>query len=476
MMMRRRSPGPRPGRGFTTAGTFLALVAGSLLISGCGDDNPTGPAGQGDPRAALSGGETTIFNATSQAFTFPAPNLADLGAHLEGDLAFDAQFVSNPAPVNGGLGPLFNENACVACHVGNGRGMPILPGEPSSSTLFRISVPGHADDGTGGPRPVSGLGTQLNHQALFGVVPEGRVEVTHVIEAFQFPDGQGYELVVPSYTLVDAAVDLPGDLLISPRMAPPVFGLGLLEAVPDAAILDLADPGDADGDSVSGRPNLVWDVLRGATVLGRFGLKANTPTLVQQAAAAYRNDMGITNALFPADSFTEGGPGDGLADDPELDLETVELVAFYTQTLAVPARRNLEHPRVRRGEELFETIGCAACHVPTLVTGDRPEFPELSRQTIHPYSDLLLHDLGEGLADGRPDFLAEGREWRTPPLWGLGLTAIVSGHTFLLHDGRARSIVEAIMWHGGEADPSRRRFAELSAEDREAVEEFLRSL
>jgi CxxC motif-containing protein (DUF1111 family) len=240
--------------------------------------------------------------------------------------------------------------------------------------------------------------------------------------------------------------------------------LGLLEALPPEAILALADPQDKDGDDVSGRPNWVWDKSSGTVQLGRFGRKANQPNLLQQVAGAYFDDMGVTNPLFPEA-------------DSSLDINgaTLRATVFYTQTLAVPVRANVGDPQVVRGEALFEQARCSTCHVPTLKTGDYP-VTALRHQTIHPYTDLLLHDMGLGLSDGRSDFEASGREWRTPPLWGLGLTEKVLGAATYLHDGRARTVEEAILWHGGEAEASKEAFRKIPAEDRQALVRFLFSL
>ena len=250
----------------------------------------------------------------------------------------------------------------------------------------------------------------------------------------------------------------------------------MLEAVPDATILALADETDQNSDGISGKANLVWDVQKNGLSLGRFGWKANQPTLLQQVASAYNDDMGVTTSLLPRENSNGQLQHDGRNDDPELSNEILEAVTFYVQTLAVPARRDLDDPIVQRGEELFEVAGCSGCHIPTLRTGVLPDVPAVSNQTIHPYTDLLLHDMGPGLADNRPDFRASGSEWRTPPLWGIGLIKTVNGHTNLLHDGRARGILEAILWHGGEADASREAVQQMSTSERDALIAFLESL
>jgi CxxC motif-containing protein (DUF1111 family) len=214
-------------------------------------------------------------------------------------------------------------------------------------------------------------------------------------------------------------------------------------------------------------------------VLGRFGWKANQPSIEQQSAGAFLGDIGLTSPLFPEQNCTavqeacRAAPTGG---DPEVDQEKIDAVTFYARYLAVPARRDADDSTVRHGEALFAAIGCASCHFTTLVTGDLDDAPALSAQRIHPYTDLLLHDMGTDLADDRPDYEADGREWRTPPLWGLGLIATVNRHTLLLHDGRARGVAEAILWHGGEGETARETFRNLPREDRAALVRFLESL
>jgi CxxC motif-containing protein (DUF1111 family) len=243
-----------------------------------------------------------------------------------------------------------------------------------------------------------------------------------------------------------------------------------------------ADPHDADGDGISGRANRVWDQASSKTALGRFGWKANQPNIRQQNAAAANGDIGITTRLYPSENIAEGqtaaaaAPTGSQNGEPEMRDDHFDKLVFYVQTLAVPASRNVDDPTVRRGAQLFAGIGCTACHTPTLETGDYPDVPELAHQVIHPFTDLLLHDMGAELADGRPDFLATEQEWRTPPLWGIGLTQMVNRHTRFLHDGRARSLEEAVLWHGGEAAKSHDRFIHLSRDERAALLAFLDSL
>jgi CxxC motif-containing protein (DUF1111 family) len=241
-------------------------------------------------------------------------------------------------------------------------------------------------------------------------------------------------------------------------------------------VLGFADEGDADGDGISGRPNYTWDPVNKKMMLGRFGMKANTATILTQVAAAYQQDMGITSTVFPQESSFGEPPADGLKDDPELPDSILNATAFYIQSLAVPARRSVTDPQVQQGEKLFAQTGCTSCHKPTVQTGVDVRFKQLSNQRIHPYTDLLLHDLGPDLADGRQDFTATGNEWKTPALWGIGLFEKTNGTPFYLHDGRARTLEEAILWHGGEALKSRQQFAALSKTERDALVRFLKSI
>ncbi len=425
------------------------------------------PACEASPSPGLPGGELTVFDRTSNAYGNPAPGLSqdELSEHVDGDAAFEASFVTSPAPRLGGLGPTFNHTSCNGCHPRDGRGLAHFGGPPLlSPMLIRVSLPEGIPDAPGGAVPVPQLGTQLQDHAVFGVDPEVEVELTWEESTYSYGDGTPYTLRRPRLSLSRPdGTALPDDLLMSARIAPPVFGLGLLEAIPERTILALADPDDEDGDGISGRPNYAWDPRIGVPVLGRFGWKANTPDLELQVGNAFFNDMGLTSPLHPEE--------DGSA---ELTAEDISLTRFYLATLGVPARVTLSQ-EAENGERLFGDMGCASCHVPSLETGVH-EFEILENQAIEPYTDLLLHDLGDGLADHRPDWLADGREWRTPPLWGIGLTETVLPLATYLHDGRARNLAEAILWHGGEGEGSREAFRTASAKDREALIAFLRAL
>ncbi|MEW6306199.1 MAG: di-heme oxidoredictase family protein, partial [Verrucomicrobiota bacterium] len=333
-----------------------------------------------------------------------------------------------------------------------------------------------ANDSANLPDPI--YGDQLQTRALPAVPAEADALVHYEIIHGAFADGEPYILRRPHYTITNLAYGpLATNILISPRVAPVVIGLGLLEAVPEETLRTLADPEDRDGDGISGRLNIVWDVVSKRPAIGRFGWKAEQPTVLQQVAGAFNGDMGLTTSLFPQENHTPAQairqPSGG---SPEVSDEILHAVAFYSRTLAVPARRNWDDATVRRGQRIFHVLKCASCHVPELKTGDWPDLPELSHQTIRPYTDLLLHDLGEGLSDHRPVFTASGREWRTPPLWGIGLVEKVNGHTNFLQDGRARNLTEAILWHGGEAERSKGQFRALPKADRDALIAFLNSL
>ncbi|MFO0749742.1 MAG: di-heme oxidoredictase family protein [Myxococcota bacterium] len=454
-----------------TAARSIA-IAGALALGAC-------DAADGAPAQQLPGGDLTVFDRSSNAFRMPGPSLDadELARHLDGDATFEASFVTAPAPVHGGLGPVFNHFSCSGCHPRDGRGQALAGGPPLFSPLLvRVSLPAAmgAPLEPGGAVPLPGIGTQIRDHAVFGATPDATVVLTWVELSAPgtFGDGMPYALRQPHLAIrrPDGS-GLPPEAMVSARVAPPVFGLGLLEAVPDASIEALADPDDEDGDGISGRANHAYDARVGRAVLGRFGWKANTPDLELQTAAAYVNDMGVTNPLHPAP--------DGSV---EVDADTLAATTFYVRTLGVPAPADPargDADRVVRGQRLFASMGCGGCHVETLTTAPAaalpPERRALGDQVIHPYTDLLVHDMGPGLADGRPDWEASGSEWRTAPLWGIGLTETVLPGASYLHDGRARTLAEAILWHGGEAEAAREAFRTATAAEREALLAFLRA-
>jgi len=424
----------------------------------------------------LSGGKQTFFDAGVSAFgnMFTGMNEKQIQNHGVGDKAFEATFVTAPAPLNYGLGPLYNNVSCASCHINDGRGKPPVGSEPLSSMLFRVSIPGV--NAHGGPNPVPFYGGQFQPRIINGRSAEGNVQITYTEVSGTYADGSPFSLRHPAYQMTNTYTSMPGDVMLSPRVAPPVFGLGLLEAISEQDIRSYADEQDADGDGISGKANLVWDVMSNSLRLGRFGWKAGQPGLLQQSAGAYNEDMGVTNFVFPVENAYGQLQNDNLNDDVEVSDSLMHAVAFYMQTLGVPARRNVNDPAVKEGKRLFNVMQCGSCHVASYRTKVDVAFPALSNQKIFPYTDLLLHDMGIGLADNRPEFLANGYEWRTPALWGIGLTRKVNGHDYFLHDGRARNLSEAILWHGGEAESSKEKFRQLSATERQAVIKFLASL
>lgn len=430
-----------------------------------------------------SGGDGSVVARGGEAYNFPMRNATN--AHhrsfVVGNSLFRENWVASPASIKTrqGLGPLLNAQSCSTCHFKDGRGQP--PGSPSesfSSMLVRLSVPGKGPHGE--PVPVPAYGDQLRHRSIVGVKSLGDVKVKYEEITSKYPDGAPYSLLKPTYVFEDLHYGpMPEDVMTSPRVAPFVIGLGLLETIDEKDILAHADPEDRDGDGVRGRPNHVWDYTQKRVRLGRFGWKANQPSLHQQNAGAFSGDMGVTSDVFPKQNCPSTARDCLKAfslKSVEIDARDLEHMDTYTKLLAVPVRRDLQDPQVRAGRDLFRQAKCQACHVESYVTGVDPAFPELSKQRIFPYTDLLLHDMGDGLADHRPDFEAGGNDWRTPPLWGIGLLKEASGHTRLLHDGRARGFEEAVLWHGGEGEASRQSFLRMNKSERDALVRFLESL
>ncbi|MDO9616265.1 MAG: di-heme oxidoredictase family protein [Pseudomonas sp.] len=462
------------------------LLALSLSLVAC---DKTPQFTQAEPGEALSAGSATVRKADQNAFSLPSANLSPT-RRLDfsvGNSFFRNPWVTAPATTTArdGLGPLFNTNACQNCHIKDGRGHPPGPDAQSAvSMLVRLSIPTGSEHAEIiqrlGVLAEPTYGGQLQDMANPGVAPEGKVRVSYSTQQVNFADGLQVELRQPSLDISQLGYgDLHPDTLFSARIAPPMIGLGLLEAIPEAAILANADPEDSNGDGISGRANQVWDREQQRTVLGRFGWKAGQPSLNQQNAEAFAGDMGLTSSLVSQDNCTEAqadcrsAPHGG---EPEVSDNILASVLFYTRNLGVPTRRGADTQQVLAGKNLFYQAGCQSCHTPQFTTAADAAEPELANQLIRPYSDLLLHDMGAGLADHRPEFLASGSEWRTPPLWGIGLTETVNGHTQFLHDGRARNLLEAILWHGGEAEAAKQQVMTFNADERSALLAFLNSL
>ncbi|MBF8755056.1 di-heme oxidoredictase family protein [Pseudomonas guariconensis] len=465
----------------------LLLVA---ALAAC-DDAPRFT--QAEPGEALSAGKATVQRSDRNAFSLPSANLSP---QRRLDFSVGNSFFRNPwviAPstttARDGLGPLFNTNACQNCHVRDGRGHPPEPDASNAvSMLVRLSIPDQPQYAKEierlGVVPEPVYGTQLQDMAVPGVAPEGKVRVEYTTQTVTFKDGHTVELRRPALQITQLGYGpMHPETRFSARVAPPMIGLGLLEAIPEAAILANADPDDRNGDGIRGRANQVWDQAMNRTVLGRFGWKAGQPNVNQQNVHAFAGDMGLTSTLQPVDDCTPtqldclAAPnGDGADAEKEVSDNILRLVTFYTRNLGVPARRDVGAPQVLAGKNLFFQAGCQGCHTPQFTTGPDTHEPELANQVIRPYSDLLLHDMGPDLADNRSEFKASGQDWRTPPLWGIGLTETVSGHTQFLHDGRARNLLEAVLWHGGEAEAARNHVLTFNAEQRTALLAFLNSL
>lgn len=483
-----------------------ALAVLACLFGACerGESRPV-PAVQASE--ALPGGATSVAFAPVPSFELPASNLGPEGRpdfHAGKALAHQP-WVKAPSSTDArdGLGPLYSARSCLACHISGGRGRVSFEDGPlSAATLVRVSVPGMNEQGGVVPEPTYGaqlqprsiaLGDQLSRAAAptdaagkaagAEAAPEATIDVRWTERTFRYPDGKEVVLRKPAPVLKDLGYGpLHPKARLGLRHTPPLHGLGLLALIPDEVLAGRADPDDRDADGISGRQNQVWDPLEARTRPGRFGLKANQPTLKVQVAGALHGDIGITSSVFPALPCTAKQPACQSAahgakpGQPEISDKLLDLMVTFVRSIGVPRRRKPDAPLVQRGRALFHRSGCADCHTPGYVTGKDETAPHLSEQPIWPYTDLLLHDMGGELADGRSDFLASGNEWRTPPLWGVGLARAVRKDAGLLHDGRASTVEQAVLWHAGEATSSRERFARLNAEDRRALLSFVRSL
>lgn len=437
-----------------------------------------------EPIADLSlypGGGTSVNDFSPTAFSQVNPALKgkDELDFFVGDSFFNQNWVAAPASAKArdGLGPLLNAKSCSGCHNKDGRGLPMLnSGDISKGFLMRISIPG--ENKKGGPKPHPQYGDQWQDQAIDGT-QEGKINITYTYKTIYYDDGHSVQLRVPHYELVDQKGNIVNDVLTSPRVAQHIIGMGLIEAIDRTDIIANQTSEEAIEWGVSGKINWVFDEVSRQFDVGRYGWKAGQPTIAQQVAAAFKGDMGITSPIYKNDNQTESQKKNSHMPDggtPEISAENFEKVVLYTSNLAVPQRRIEDRKTVQNGASVFRKIGCHSCHKPSYTTGRHPKFASLSNQEIFPYSDFLLHDMGEGLADDRPEFEANGKEWRTPPLWGIGLVQTVNNHTYYLHDGRARNIEEAIVWHGGEADYSVQLFKQLSKKERGALIQFVESL
>lgn len=504
-----RAPNPgrqRSGRSGHMRALAMTILFGVALVSKAAPSSaekaailaPTKRFQTAERWERLSGGSATNRRRFDRdAFSQPSANLSfEARAQFAiGNGLFRRPWVSSPSSTRSadGLGPLYNARSCQRCHLKDGRGHPPVDENDSAvSMLVRLSVPPRTKEehallasGRAAVIPEPTYGTQLQDVSVPGLAAEGKIRITRTEREVVFEDGTKMALEEPHYEIAGTRYGpMDPQAMMSPRVAPPMIGLGLLEAIAASDILEGADPDDADGDGISGRARWVWSPEHRRVMLGRFGWKAGTATIVDQSAAANSGDIGISSPLAPAPwgecterqqacrSRLHGArPGEF-----EAPASVMDAIVFYTRQLAVPARRGENDPTVLQGKALFYRIGCIGCHTPKHAT--RRDWPveELAGQLIWPYTDLLVHDMGDDLADGRPEGEATGREWRTAPLWGIGMTEVVNGHTRFLHDGRARNLAEAILWHGGEAEPARLAFQSMSPVERSALLAFLNSL
>ncbi|WP_413290671.1 di-heme oxidoredictase family protein [Bdellovibrio sp. HCB337] len=474
--------------------------------------------------AKALGGDTTVYfkGQSLQSFNQPAANLTadEVAFHTDGDAQFERNFSDELHNFNYGLGPVFNNTSCASCHAKDGRGaLPVVPGGntwvqlmQNESVFLRISI----EDGTeenqvksivnnwGAPKAVPGFSTQLFHLGSYGLredqpsVGQAQVFMNYEKFTFTYPDGRAVEIRRPIFRIenpYDLVIDpktgakssrlFQPDVRIGARIGTPMIGLGLLEAIKESDIIALAAR-DLSKEGVHGKANYVFDIEKQMAgnpypvSIGRFGLKNNTPSVFHQSMGALQGDIGVTNYAFPLESIFNTPLFDAfkhkLGDiKVEATKEVADALVFYSTTLAVPGRRDTESEIVQRGGQLFASVSCTSCHQPSFTTGPH-KIAALANQKIYPFTDMLLHDMGEGLADGRRDFDANGRQWKTRPLWGIGQTQTINPRAGFLHDGRARTLEEAILWHGGEGEYSKNKFVNLPQADRDALVAFLKSL
>lgn len=429
---------------------FVGILCGGGTVSVCRSEDLTN-----------LGGALSSDLEGRHAIQASAPNVTDperIGAQTAGFAPFHRITTAKD-----GLGPGFINASCAGCHVNNGKG-PVSFGSPArtgSSMVVKVKPRKLLPDGSAPEVP--GVGGQILDQSLSK--PFKRTLTVNWEESKgSYRDGKKYSLRKPKIVL-PRGLKIPRGTISSLRMSPPMIGMGLLEAIPSETIVGWSDEQDVDKDGISGRVNMVKDVSSGDVAVGRFGFKATHPTVVQQTASALYHDMNITNPMF-GDEKTPA----------EATLDQMHSIAIYLRLAGVPKARSQETPSVLAGKEIFQRLKCDSCHKMSVTTGAHAD-PELSAQTIHPFTDLLLHDMGPGLADGWNEFSAKGREWRTTPLWGLGfLKQLGTKKLVYLHDGRARTLEEAILWHGGEASASQKAFVALPKTDRRSLIDFLNSL
>jgi CxxC motif-containing protein (DUF1111 family) len=443
------------------------------------------------------GGSMTVKRLKTLSYIHPGSSVTPMQKlnFWSGFSFFRDPWVISPSSTKSrdGLGPLFNTRSCISCHDAGSRG-PLSPeGESLPSSLVikfgKLSTK-IADKSLSLVDP--NYGDQLQPRSILYKHPtlqdtmqgEASLQLSYQTTKGRYADGSEYELRKPSYHLTNLAYgEMASHIGLTPRFAPNIFGAGLLDAIDNKDLLAQEDISDSNDDGISAKYNRVPNVKTGVLEIGRFGLKANHPNLAQQIGAAFRNDIGITNSFFPTEACTEiqrncikTAKLTTAKDSLEINDKLFSLVLTFNRLLGVPPARDLNGELQRKGREHFYLLGCQQCHQPSYQTDKNYPVTELANQRIWPYSDLALHDMGEGLADNVIDHKASGQEWRTAPLWGIGLQSTTTRRTEFLHDGRARSISEAILWHGGEAAPAQQKFIQLTRLERKELITFLQSI
>lgn len=466
-----------------------------------------------DPQEIKQGGDTGISISSAESYSKPSSNLtaSRKGHFFIGNAFFRQPWVIAPASTDSrdGLGALFNVAACQSCHVKDGRGhAPMTSDDDADSLLVRLAMPATTDEQRQQlqnsliEKVVHPMyGGQLQDRGIQGVPAEARIAVQWTDKPVTFADGHIETLRAPTFNLTKPGYGaFDDDLMVSPRVALPMIGLGLLEQIPDEAIKKQAvDNKNSTNGDISGKFNWVMDPQTGKHALGRFGWKAGQTKLITQNQSAFNEDMGLTSNIRPHESCmptqtacmnaTTGADEQGNGKPPvEVNDEVAKFVEFYTRNLAVPHRRDADDTLVLAGKKRFYDMGCQSCHTPRYqLPKTDDDHLEQHGQVIYPYTDLLLHDMGDDLADRtiagklpakniQVEFLANSYEWRTPALWGIGLAQTVDPQATFLHDGRARTLMEAVLWHGGEAQKQQQKVLKLDKQGRSELNAFLQSL
>lgn len=482
------------------AGLILMFFSLVIFLPACEIQHSISKTPEWIEAELFPGGQNSVNRQPFVSFLLPVALLNDSerADFFAGKALANQPWVKAPTTTTArdGLGPIYNARSCLDCHIKGGRGeIPEVGAKPLKTALLKVSMPGH--DPVNGAIPLDQYGDQIQTQSVAlkhqlqtqqiearqEVQPEAYIHIQWLLKDFEYPDGKVVQLRKPKVILSQLNYgELPSETLFSLRNTPPMLGVGLLELIDQKDIDKNEDPEDRNGDGISGRVNHVWDWEKKALAPGRYGWKANRTTIRQVTAAAFANDIGISNPVFPRQPCTplqiscNDTPNGNDEAGFELPDNLLQLATHFTMNLGVPKRNSQRTAKQIKGRDLFYQVGCAQCHTPSYVTVESKAEPHLSNQHIWPYSDLLLHDMGAELADGRPDYQASGSEWRTPPLWGVGLNDKVNGNQQLLHDGRANSVEEAILWHGGEAEVIKQAFAQLKLQQREALVAFVESL